>query len=215
MSNLDQLTALLQDKPSVDLAVKLRGATADAHAAIERLPIMLRLTSREVTQDDYRRYLHVISGIYIVVETALFKGLDDALREHLGVRPKLPMLLRDLEEQAGQAPAMIAERDPRYFETRGTSAIVGGLYVLEGATLGGRTIARHLRRILGAKLGSASFLDFHGEQTSTHWKRFSTALETFSTDGTLLPDEVIAGALVTFDTIYRWLEQADSTHRNI
>ena len=215
MSNFDRNSDPLQHKSKVSLAVKLRGATADRHTAVERLPVMLRLTSQEVTQDDYRHYLHILAGIYVIVETALYKGLDDALREHLRIRPKLPMLLRDLEEQVGHSPVPITERDQgisSVFETRGTSAIVGGIYVLEGATLGGRTIARHLRRILGAELGSASFLNFHGEQTSAHWKHFSETLDTLSADGTLLPDEVIDGAIATFDAVYRQLEQADFTH---
>ena len=210
------------DLPSADasranLAVALRLATAAAHAAIEQLPIMLRLTSPAVTRDDYRFYLRVLGVLYITLETALYNGLDAALRERLGVSPKLPALLRDLEEQermAGQSvtgqASLEASND---FAPRGASAIVGGFYVLEGATLGGRTIVRHLRRVLGDELGAARFLDFHGEQTSASWKQFASALDELCADGTLAPDEVIAGALATFNHVHHRLAQVDPERR--
>jgi len=211
MQHPDQPNPLPPPSSRTSLTATLRQATAETHAAVEQLPIMLRLTSPSVTRDDYRRYLQTLAILYASVETPFYNGLDDAVRERLGIRPKLPALLRDLEAQGDPAPTAIVEPDPRtpnVVEPRSASALVGGLYVLEGATLGGRTIARHLRRVLGDGLGAASFLDFHGEQTSAAWKRFSGALDELCADGTLLPEAVIAGALVAFQDIYRRLEQA-------
>ncbi len=212
----DQPNQSCAELSGVSLAVALRLATAKAHEAVEQLPIMLRLTSDAVTVDDYRRYLQILAGIYAAVEAALYSGLDADLRQRLGVRPKLPALLRDLEEQGmGAASArvegQVSPDGPDGFAPRGTSAIIGGLYVLEGATLGGRTIARHLRRCLGAELGAASLLDFHGERTSAVWKRFSGALDELRAEGVLVPEEVIAGALATFDDIHHRLEQAGAS----
>ncbi len=90
----------------------------------------------------------------------------------------------------------------------GASLAVGGLYVLEGATLGGRTIARHLRQVLGDALGSATFLDFHGTQTSDVWKQFAAALNQLAAQGTLQPDVVIAGALKVFEQVHQCFGQA-------
>lgn len=201
------------------LAVALRLATAEAHEAIEALPIMRRLTSRAVTAADYRRYLHAIEEVYSVVETALFNDLDPALRERLGVQPKLPALRRDLAEQ-GEPLERSGGADPSaswFLDPNGAllaDRVIGGLYVLEGATLGGRTIARHLRRLLGDQLGSARFLDFHGEQTSVAWKGFAGALDDLRAEGTLAPEAVIAGALATFGEIHRRLAEtaADAVH---
>lgn len=211
MRHLEQSNLPPTDSTKANLAVALRHATAEAHAAVEQLPIMLRLTSQAVTRDDYRHYLHVLGGIYVTVETRLYHDLDETLRERLGVRPKLPALLRDLEEQEGIQVSLAKERldMPNSLDPHGPSAIVGGLYVLEGATLGGRTIARQLRRMLGDGLGAARFLDFHGEQTSAAWKQFSGALDDLRAEGALIPDEVIAGALATFEYIHGRLAQAD------
>lgn len=211
MHHPDQPNPLPPPSSRTILTATLRQATAETHAAVEQLPIMLRLTSSSVTRDDYRRYLQTLAILYARVETPFYNGLDEAVCERLGIRPKLPALLRDLEELGDPAPTASIEPDPRTSNgvaPRNASALVGGLYVLEGATLGGRTIARHLRRVLGAELGTASFLDFHGEQTSAAWKHFSGALDELCADGILLPEAVIAGALVAFQDIYRRLEQA-------
>lgn len=218
MRDPEQPSPPATDASRTNLAIALRHATAAAHELVEQLPIMLRLTSQAVTGDDYRHYLRILGGIYATLESSLYNGLDATTRERLGVSPKLPALLRDLEEQenmAGQAMTVPPLLDvPNDVELRGPSAIVGGFYVLEGATLGGRTIARHLRRILGDELGAASFLDFHGEQTSTVWKHFSGALNDLCSDGTLTPEEVIAGALATFDYVHGRLARGDPPPRS-
>lgn len=190
------------------LALALRQATAEAHAAVERLPIMVWLTSPAVTRDGYRQYLHALVGLYATLETAFYRDLDATLCAQLGVRPKLPALLRDLAEldlaegRADDAPRPEKATLPDDAAPRDLSACVGGLYVLEGATLGGRTIARQLRRILGDQLGAARLLDFHGEQTATAWKRFSSALDALAATGTLRPEATIAGALETFGQVH-------------
>jgi heme oxygenase len=215
MHSPDQLKLYPADPPSEHLIIALRLATAKAHEAIEQLPIMRRLTSQTVTRDDYRDYLLAMASVYTIVEKTLYEGMDDALRERLGLRPKLPALLLDLEEleEPWCSPGLGADdcgRDAGGFNPSGTSAVVGGLYTLEGATLGGRTIARQLRRTLGSGLGTARFLDFHGEHTATAWKRFSGVLDELCADGTVVPEEAINGALATFDYLHAALGQASA-----
>lgn len=194
--------------PHLDLALALRRATAGIHAEIERLPLMARLNSDTVTLDDYRQYLRVIVTIHAPLEGWLYARLDADMRQRLGVRPKLPALLADLEEQrlSCNAPMLAVMPMPELPEHPATT--VGGLYVLEGATLGGRTIARHLRRVLGESIGGARLLDFHGRQTSATWKDFTSALNALAAEGLLTPDAVIAGALAVFTHVYERLERA-------
>lgn len=197
------------DSTPVDLPTALRRATAGAHAAVERLPLMCRLTSPAVTREDYRDYLQVMAGLYAPLEPSLYAQLTEPLRERLGLRPKLPALRHDLEEQGGVwVTAAPLEAAPWIDRPDGLSAAVGGLYVLEGATLGGRTIARQLRRVLGDGLGSATFLDFHGADTSAAWKTFSGALKALAGRGQIQPEVVIAGALEVFGHVHQGFEQA-------
>jgi heme oxygenase (biliverdin-IX-beta and delta-forming) len=189
------------------LAVLLRHATADLHRAVESLPVMTRLTSATVTHDDYLDYLRALADVYATLEPNLFGALDEGLQNDLGVRRKLPAILDDLRKQGHpHRPSSANEPSPT-----GAGTAVGGIYVLEGATLGGRVIAKHLRRCLGATLGPTAFLDFHGEQASAAWKRFAGILDELPANGRVDQSEVIAGARSTFALIHRILGDASST----
>lgn len=189
---------------SARLAVVLRRATAETHHAVERLPLMARLTSPTVTRDDYLDYLHALAEVYAALEGSLLAALDEEIRNDLGVKPKLPAILDDLVEQ-GQ---LHVPRASAQVAAAGSGAALGGLYVLEGATLGGRVIAKHLRRCLGPALGSAGFLDFHGEQSSMAWKRFASILDSLPAHGRMDPGEVVSGACTTFSVVHRMLAGA-------
>lgn len=211
MQDLDRTSVPSAELPGPGLAIALRHATAEAHAAIERLPMMSRLTSSAVTREDYLQYLRTFASIYAPLEQQLYDGLDEDLRQTLGVSPKLPALRHDLEEQGDLWPQSApGDEADTALPQEDVAAIVGGLYVLEGATLGGRTIARHLRRALGGELGAARFLDFHRERTSPHWKRFSAALDRLAEHGVLPPERVIAGALAVFAHVHHCVARAAS-----
>jgi heme oxygenase len=187
--------------PRRRLAVLLREETAAQHAAVERLPVMERLTSAGVTSADYLAYLSLLAEVYAALEPGLLDRVDADLRQAAGLRCKLPAILADLATHGRAAPTL-TERIP---QPASLASTVGGLYVLEGATLGGRVIAKHLRRCLGPALGPTSFLDFHGDEASMAWKRFIGVIEGLAEAGRVDAEEVLAGARGTFDSVHRIL----------
>lgn len=193
----------------VPLIAALRTATAATHQAVEDLPDMARLTSAAVTVADYRRYLPRIARVYATLEPPLYAALAVALSPvrvaALGLRPKSPALRADLAANGlvpldGEVPA-----GPAGLGTVDIDLAIGGLYVLEGATLGGRVIARHLRRRLGQQLVGTSFFEFHGEDASAAWKRLGGELEALAVAGLISPQRVIAGARAVFQQVFRML----------
>jgi magnesium chelatase accessory protein len=193
-----------QPEPSRGVLAALRAATAPTHAAVERLPIMARLTSPAVTAADYCRYLRAMARVYGSLEPPLYAavgaGLSLARVDALGLRPKLPALHADLAALGLEPPAPEPGSAPAEL-----NLALGGLYVLEGATLGGRVIARHLRRRLGEPLIGGTFLDFHGDQSAAAWRRFGRALEALEADGSLSPDQAVLGACTVFAQVWRML----------
>jgi heme oxygenase len=120
-------------------------------------------------------------------------------------RPKLPALIADCRAEGVGPPAGgIGPHHPL-----GLSECLGGLYVLEGATLGGRVIARHLRRHLPGGLDSARFLDFHGDMASAAWKAFTGALDRLADTGAILPERGLEGARRVFAEVHRILGATD------
>jgi heme oxygenase len=173
---------------------------------------MAALMAPTVTWEDYRRYLEWMAQVYGTLEPPLLASLDGALIAQPdlrpAVRPKLPALLRDLAALGIPAPRIAARPDPG-----GLSETLGGLYVLEGATLGSRVIARHLRRHLqgaaGDPLGSAAFIGLHddaqGPSVSLAWRQFGDSLDALAERDLIARDRVVAGARAAFAWVYRIL----------
>ncbi|WP_295393550.1 biliverdin-producing heme oxygenase [uncultured Thiodictyon sp.] len=204
---MPSLTPLQPPEPAPRLIVALRLATAPIHAAVERLPAMVRLTGPGVSRVDYCRYLSTMAQVYGTLEPPLYAALG-ALRAAvppLGLRPKFPILCADLAAY-GLAPPRLARAEQA---TPDLSTAVGGLYVLEGSTIGGRVVARHLRQCLGDPLLGGGFLDFHGEGASAAWKGFGLALEGLRAQRLVDPEQVIDGALRVFRQVCTLLATMD------
>ena len=84
------------------------------------------------------------------------------------------------------------------------AAFLGALYVLEGSTLGGRMIARHLEPVFGFRDGKGdAYFRGHGDQTGSLWRETTAAIaalpEQYSGDA-------IEAAKRTFDAFRSVLE---------
>jgi len=194
-----------EDERRNPLAV-LRERTRTEHDAIER---SLDLTSLTLTRDAYQRTLERFYGFYQPLERDLCEVFGLAQGEaHLAHREKTPWLAGDLlilrsEPQelplCGDLPAL-----------DGMSSALGCMYVLEGASLGGQVISRHLRAHLGITPESGGrFFHAYGEETGAMWKAFGAvvrALVTTPED----QDRAVEAAATTFRTLRRWCERDET-----
>jgi heme oxygenase len=79
---------------------------------------------------------------------------------------------------------------------------LGCLYVTEGATLGGRIVARAVREHLGLGPSTgASFFEGYGAATAAMWRSFLDHLNASAPS----PAEVLGAATETFVALERWL----------
>ncbi|MCY1016866.1 biliverdin-producing heme oxygenase [Pyxidicoccus sp. MSG2] len=114
----------------------------------ERTEAAVRLMDPGLTPGDYRRHLEALYGFYVPLEAQLAARLEDAvpaLRAH--ERWKVPLLEEDLRT-LGHDDGSLA-RLPRCAllpSLSGVPEALGCFYVLEGSTLGGQLILRHLKR---------------------------------------------------------------------
>jgi heme oxygenase len=84
----------------------------------------------------------------------------------------------------------------------GIGHLAGVLYVIEGSTLGGQIIVRHLERNLGlTRESGARFFHGYGADTEAHWQEFCVWLETLS-----LQDNQIERAEQAARTLFSKLE---------
>lgn len=148
----------------------------------------------------YAAALRALHGFHAAWEPAIWRlpGLAEAGID--GGRRKLPLLEADLRalgiEPCGPAPEA---RIP------GAAQALGALYVLEGATLGGRIIYRRVADALGVtpERGAAYFQGY-GEDTGARWKAFGSAATRFA-DETGEGARVVEGAVACFAALEAWL----------
>lgn len=176
------------------------------HNRLEQHPRLLRLLAHDLTQDEYRRLLARLYGYYEPLEARL-AGHEAALPLPLAPRRKTPLLRTDL--RALGLPEAKLEQVPRCTALPAlpsAEAAMGCLYVIEGATLGGAIIRRHLARSLRVTPGAGgTFYASYEDATGPMWKAFCHTLNAHVPASGRRHDAVVEAACETFNTFYQWI----------
>ncbi len=190
----------------------LRVATREAHAGLEENPCMRRLMASDVTLDDYAHVLRIFAAWHGPVEGLLsdLHQIDpDAGRRQC----KALWLDADLTALAGQTtavpPSLTIGAVTGLVRPEDVPSMLGMAYVVEGATLGGELIARHLSRSFGCQV-PMRFFTAYGDQRSAMWQGFQLLLEKFIGDRAAL-DAAIGAANDTFRSLDQWLGRQSVT----
>lgn len=166
----------------------LKTATQAQHRAVEALmPVM----HPSLTSLGYARLLCRLQAIVQPLETRLV-DLEVPEMFDLPRRLKAPLLSRDLAWFPAVHPVL-----PVTPALAGVPEALGALYVLEGATLGGQIISRHLHQTLGItpERGGAYFSGY-GRSTGQMWQAFSQQMDQVVSAAD--QGRVVAGARGTF-----------------
>ncbi|MBC7501108.1 MAG: biliverdin-producing heme oxygenase [Herminiimonas sp.] len=180
---------------------RLRIETRSDHDAIERV---LDIMKPDLSIATYRKQLALFYGFYQPLESSLASLADwSEFGLDFDVRCKSVLLADDLDYVGFDSPCPV----PTCTILPPLNSIAAGfgcLYVLEGATLGGQLISRHLAETLGLDgLRGARFFNCYGDRTGMMWKSFRCALAEFATTPEVR-NEVVASAAATFRTLRCW-----------
>jgi heme oxygenase len=185
-------TAVGLEQRSFGLRGRLRVATSSWHSRVEAaadLPASIR------TRDDYVDLLGRLYDLHAGFESRLAENRFDEGWRRVGVdlsrHHRAYLLAADLETLGTSATSGWPLSSP--LSTFGHA--LGCLYVLEGSSLGGRTVARIVRATIGEV--PTTFLTGIGRPDLAPWPMVCSALELFETlggDG----EAVISGACETF-----------------
>ncbi|ATB45434.1 biliverdin-producing heme oxygenase [Corallococcus macrosporus] len=194
---------------------RLKSETRPHH---ERTEAQVRLMDPDLTPTAYRRHLEALHGFYGPLETRLAGlGLDAVAGLSVHARWKVPLLVEDLRA-LGHDDASLAHlpRCGGLPSLAGVPEALGCLYVLEGSTLGGQLILRHLRRHFdGTPLGPFAFFRAYGDDVGPRWRAFGEAVNQASVVAAdaAFDSRAVKGAQDTFDAFAAWLrrEQAHAS----
>jgi len=178
---------------------RLKQATADAHRAVEGAVSLFTPTRRA----GYGRYLGRLLGFYEPFEPLLEQGLGTLPELGMEARRKAPLLHRDLAWLEIDPRRLPRCRQLPRFPNRARA--LGGLYVIEGATLGGRVQLRQLADSLGVSpAAGAAFLSCYGDELAARWAAARAVITDGAGEETAVR-EIVDGAAVTFEALERWL----------
>jgi len=170
---------------------RLKSGTAQQHREIEALiDPMKNFGSLDAYKDHLlksRRFYLPFEGYLAVLDWSAV-GIDNVLRR------KAPLIEQDLRV-LGVDRLRLDEAQP--LARANLHFALGCLYVLEGATLGGQFISRHLATLGIGPANGGLFFHGYGAKTGEMWKSFQTNATRFCVTEEQI-DEAVSGAKSTF-----------------
>jgi heme oxygenase len=161
----------------------LRARTQAAHERLNQHPLLAGLTQPGYPLRSYWLVLSAYYHLYSAME-ALIESASDELKSRFAYAPrrKHGWLRQDLVDSFHIDPEDAFWRPNREFlpiRIEDQAELVGALYVIEGATLGGQVISRQIQ---ASRLGVTAdhggrFFHGYGEEATSRWNEFLSFAE--------------------------------------
>jgi heme oxygenase len=183
-----------------DVLRMLRTGTAGEHEQVERA---LDLLDPQLDRARLTSVMGLLHGFWRAAEAGLDAWASafpaDAHAVDWARRRRAPLFAADLAALGAPTSA----EQPRLPALDGTDAALGRLYVLEGATMGGAFIDRHLAGLPGLAGVRLRAFSPYGAQTGAMWHAFRRVTRERVTDGGDA-DTVVTSARTTFRALAVW-----------
>ena len=193
----------MQTKPVIEndsILTQLKTRTAHQHSQTEDGVHLMR---DDFTLDEYRQLLVRFYAFYKSFEEKMCSALaENPIEINHNERLNSPKLIADLTN-LGMSESDISNigtsDDLPTLDSR--ERIFGSLYVIEGSTLGGQVISRHLKQKFDLdETNGAAFFSGYGKDTGKMWNGFRESITAFA-ETSANSEEIIAGAIETFEKI--------------
>jgi len=187
----------------------LRTETAQNHAALESLMFVNEIMNHTLSIENYKKLLTINYIIHQKLETELTNKLSEKLSDELEMesRIKLSALEKDLKYWDIDYSSLPALNFELYIPENNDAEVLGSLYVLEGATLGGNMIKKHIlaNPNFEGKEAGLNYYGIYGDTLGTKWKSFVTILNENVTEADY--QRCIKSANETFANLIKLSEQ--------
>lgn len=176
----------------------IKSQTTNYHQKLESLPVSASILSPDMKIADYIHYLSLMYDVHKNTEEVIFPVLSEYIND-LEQRKKCHLIEDDFSflgyNKTNAAAVFNAPQMTIPFA-------LGILYVIEGATLGGRFILKNSITVPGLDKGKGiSYFNGYGDKTGSYWKSFLNKLSEYEQNYNC-GDTIIAGAVYAFESIY-------------
>jgi heme oxygenase len=153
----------------------LKQATRADHDQLEQLMYVGDIMSGNLSLAQYKQLLTTNYLVHKNFEHFLFGSLSPELAEQLALphRKKLQSLKKDIDELNLPEPENDVEETSF---NKNDAELLGAMYVLEGATLGGSVIVKRLKTNPNFEGLNLNYYQVYGEQLIPMWKQFCAIL---------------------------------------
>lgn len=155
----------------------LKQATQNNHDVLESLMFVHQIMGGTLTLPQYKQILLTNYAVHEAFENSLIAGLSAQTAAELDIdhRRKLDALMADISQLQMNLPNIMP---PANLTFNNEAEILGALYVLEGATLGGNVIVKRLKvnPNLNTQNLAFNYYQVYGENLIPYWKKFCEVL---------------------------------------
>jgi len=201
-----EMTAHSENRGPQDVLRRLRTGTAPEHEDVERT---LDLLAPGLDRSRLIQVLGRMHGFWVAAEAGLDQwasgSADAAAAVSWPRRRRAALFAGDLRTLRAAPGAEI----PRLSAGTGTDQAFGRLYVLEGSTLGGASIDRHLASLPFLTDVRLRAFSLYGPETGAMWAAFRRAARARVASGGDA-DAMIASARDTFRALAGWCRPVES-----
>lgn len=182
------------------ILARLKARTAHQHQQTEDGVDLMR---DDFSLAEYRNLLSRFYAFYLPFEEKMRAAIekysvDFGYADRLNA-PNLRADLKNLGMPEAEIAAVVPAQNLPVLDS--PEKIFGALYVIEGSTLGGQFIARHLKEKFGLdESNGVAFFTAYGKDTGKMWNAFREAITAFA-GHSANHEEIIRSANQTFDKI--------------
>jgi heme oxygenase (biliverdin-IX-beta and delta-forming) len=174
------------------LLQRLKQETAPLHEQLEQ---QLQLLRPDMTAAEYRTLLEHFYAFYRPWEERAVPLLERHLPGFMHQRSKVSLLEKDLRLLGSDVSTI--RLDVQLPDTSSFPALLGSLYVMEGATLGGQILARHFQQQFRfTPEQGCAFFSSYGPDVGRNWLTFCEILTCHSSREN--DDAIVQSAMETF-----------------
>ena len=187
----------------------LRIETAQNHKTLESLMFVNEIMNNSLSTDQYKKLLTINYIIHQKLENTLANSLDSTIADQLGMKDRLKLgaLEQDLNYWNISTLTLPELSFELFIPEKNIAEVLGALYVLEGATLGGNFIKRHLLANPNFKNheDGLNYYGVYGEELSAKWKIFLSVLNEHVTEADY--ERCVNSANLTFNNLINLSKQ--------
>lgn len=197
--------------PQTKLSISsiLKTSTQAQHDHIEKNPLTASIPQGTISLEDYKLLLSKFYGFHLPIEQTFAQYSEwQSYQFDIQARKKTPHLIRDLKA-LGFQDSVIAKLAicPQLPIFQSFASCLGILYVLEGSTLGGQILYRHIQEKFhyDENNGLAYFHGYGKSRLGSMWNSFKDFLERYAQEQPHKQEEIIQAASQTFSCLDQWL----------